>query len=226
VVLSRCSALRKLPSELNVTGHMVLRNIGPILEWPSDFRVGGDLMIKDCPGIEELPALEVQGCLRVEGESGIRRLAPGTIIGSHLDLRACVHLEGLPRGLRVGGALHLPAHLHRQGAIFEDQEPLLGVPEDHYPVLRTLLLGLRFLDLAKPAERTVAWKHAEAALESLKGEILANPRIEVELLWTASEVWRDLSEELWAEEHPWSCDWNESDNDLPLAWFRGLLLST
>lgn len=121
--------------------------------------------------------------------------------------------------------MYLPAHLHRQGVVFEAQEPLVEVPVDHYPVLRTLLLGLRFAGLCGPAERPGLRERAQAALESLKAELLANPRVEVELLWTASEVWRDLSEELWAEEHPWSCDWNESDDDLPLAWFRGLLLS-
>jgi len=225
VVLSRCPALRDLPDQLNVTGHMALRGIGPIQKWPSDFRVGGDLRLKDCPHIEELPALEVRGCLRVEGESGLRRLEPGTVIGRHLDLQACSHLEGIPHGVKVGGAMFLPAHLHRQGPAFEVQEPILEVPVDHYPVLRTLLLGLSFPGLSMPSERRALREHAETALESLRGELVANPRVEAELLWTASEVWRDLSEELWAEQHPRFCDCNESDDDLPLAWFRGLLLS-
>jgi len=225
LVLSRCPALRDLPGRMDVTGHMLLRRIGPIHSWPSDFRVGGDLRLKDCPDIEELPALEVGGSLRVEGESGLRRLEAGTVIGRHLDLRACSRLEGVPRGVRVGGAMYLPAHLHRQGPAFEAQEPILEVPVDHYPILRTLLLGLSFQGLSRPAERLALRERAETALESLRGEVLANPRVEVELLWTASEVWRDLSEELWAEEHAWSCDRNESDDDLPLAWFRGLLLS-
>jgi len=225
LVLSDCPALRDLPGRLDVTGHMLVRRIGPIHLWPSDFRVGGDLRLKDCPRIEELPAVEVGGCLRVEGESGLRRLEPGTVVGRHLDLRACSRLEGVPRGVKVGGAMYLPAHLHRQGAAFKAQESIVEVTVDHYPVLRTLLLGLSFPGLSRAAERLALRQRAELALERLKGEILADPRIEAELLWTASEVWRDLAEELWAEEHPWSSDKNESDDDLPLSWFRGLLLS-
>jgi len=224
LILSRCAALRDLPAGLEVAGHMVLEGMGPIHQWPVSFRVGGDLRIKDCPHIEELPALEVRGCLRVEGASGLRRMAPGTVIGGHLDLRACGQLEGVPRGVKVGGALYLPAHLHRPGPAFEPPEPLLDLPGDRYPVLRELLLGLSFPGLSSPAERNARRDRAEQALESLRRELRDHPRFEAELLWTASEVWRDLSEELWAEEHPMYGS-NQADDDLPLAWFRGLLLS-
>ncbi len=225
LVLSGCAALRELPAALNVTGRMILRGMGPIHQWPADFRVGGDLLLRDCARIEELPPLEVRGCLRVEGASGLRRLAAGTIVGRHLDLRACRQLEGVPRGVKVGGALYLPAHLHRQGTVFEPATPLLELPADPYPPLRDLLLGLCFPGLARPAERLAGRDRAEAALDGLRRELKANPRIEADLLWTASEVWRELAEELWAEAHPGCCDWSEPGDDLPLAWFRGLLWS-
>jgi len=224
VVLRGCSALRELPGRMHVTGDLVLEDLGPIHRWPADLRIGGDLRLRDCRHFEELPPLEVRGCLEVRGASGLRRLAPGTVVGRHLDLRACADLEGIPRGLSVGGALLLPPHLHRAAGGFQAQEPLLEVPVDAYPALRTLLLGLGFPGLTRPAERQAAKARAEAALDALRRELRQDPRIESELLWTASEVWRDLAEELYAAEHPWDTG-NDADDELPLAWFRGLLLS-
>jgi hypothetical protein len=226
VLISECPRLLDLPRQMRVDGRMVLRRMGPIRHWPMDLQVGGDLLLQHCPEIEELPALEVSGSLRVEGVSGLRRLAPGSVIGRHLDLRACEHLEGIPRGVQVGGCLYLPPHLHRQSEAFEDPKLLLEMPQDHYPTLRTLLLGLRFLDLSNPEERRALCDRAEVALDNLKQELRQNPRLEAELLWTASEAWRDLSEEQRAEGQPRYMCWEkfESEDELPLAWFRGVLL--
>jgi len=225
VILSRCAALRNLPWRFQVAGHLILRAMGPIHRWPAEFQVGGDFRLRDCAAIEELPVLEVRGNLRVEGASGLRRLAPGTVVGRHLDLRACSLLEGLPRGVKVGGAIFLPEHLHRAGAVFEAEEPLLDEPVDRYPVLRTVLLGMGFPALTRAEERFKVRERAEAALRDLRRELRRNPRLENDLLWTASEVWRDLAEEAWAQDHPYFADDNEADEDLPLAWFRGLLLT-
>jgi hypothetical protein len=66
-------------------------------------------------------------------------------------------------------------------------------------------------------------ERAEAALEQLRRELRADPRIEQSLLWTAAEVWRELAEECWAEQHPWAGEGEAAGEELPLAWFRGLL---
>ena len=225
LILSGCTGLRDLPALLHVTGRMLLRRMGPIHVWPTDFHVGGDLLLKDCPAIEELPPLSVTGCLRVQGASGLKRLAPGSVVGGHLDLRACARLEGVPRGVRVGGCLYLPPHLQMAAPAFEPQEPLLDAPVDHYPALHDLLLGLRFAALAGTRERLAVRERAEGVLAALRRELRDEPRLESELLWTAQEVWRDLSEELWAQEHPSWDDRFGVDEDLPLAWVRGLLLA-
>jgi hypothetical protein len=113
IVIDDCPNLRILPQQIKTGGDMTLRRMRTFTGWPHLFQVGGDLKIKDCPDFEELPPLAVSGSLRVVGGSGLRRLAPGTVIGRHLDLRACKHLEGIPRGVEVGGCVNLPPHLHR-----------------------------------------------------------------------------------------------------------------
>jgi hypothetical protein len=225
VVLSECCNLRELPICLTVRNHLFLRRMGPFDRWPMDFHIGGDLRIQDCPDIEELPALEVSGSVRVEGESGLRRLAPGSVIGRHLDLRACRHLEAIPRGVKVGGCLYLPDHLH-WSRHWEKPEPLLEMPVDRAPALRTLLMAQRFPELSHPEDRYALRDRAEAVLEGLQHELCENPGLEAELLWTASEAWRELAEQRSRMEKPWKdgLEWDdEPESDLPLAWFRGLL---
>jgi len=111
IVLAECPNLNHLPGSLRVLNDMTLCRMGPFLRWPDHLEVDGDLRIRDCPLIEELPRVAVGGSLRVDGRSGLRRLLPGSGIGGDLDLRACALLEGLPQGLSIGGALHLPGHL-------------------------------------------------------------------------------------------------------------------
>jgi hypothetical protein len=111
LVLAECPNLDHLPGSLRVQKNMTLRRMGPFLRWPVHFEVDGDLRIRDCPLIEELPRVTVGGSLRVAGRSGLRRLLPGSGIGGDLDLRACASLEGLPQDLNIGGALRLPGHL-------------------------------------------------------------------------------------------------------------------
>jgi len=113
VELRDCPKLRRLPENLEVNGRMILSGIGPITRWPDDLRVGSNLLIQNCPEIQELPALRIGGSLRIVGASNLRRLSPGTTVGLHLDLRACTQLESIPKGIRVGGSLLLPAHLQR-----------------------------------------------------------------------------------------------------------------
>jgi len=111
LVLADCPDLRTLPRELWVQGSMTLRRMGPFAAWPDPFRVDGDLRIRDCERIEELPPVQVGGSLRVQGDSGLRRLRPGSTVGGDLDLRACARLEGLPPDLEPAGNLLLPEHL-------------------------------------------------------------------------------------------------------------------
>jgi len=111
LLLSHCPNLGRLPRRLRVLKNMTLHRMGPITRWPVHFNVDGDLRIRDCPLIEELPRVEVGGSLRVDGRSGLRHLLPGSIFGGDLDLRACAFLEGLPQDLSIGGTLLLPRHL-------------------------------------------------------------------------------------------------------------------
>jgi hypothetical protein len=223
-----CGSLRMLPPRLIVRGRMLLQRVGPIESWPWDFQVGDTLLISDCPDIESLPALAVQGSLVVTGESGLRRLSPGTVIGKHLDLRACTQLEDVPRGVRVGGTMFLPEHLnHRRENHFpfiEAESVLVEAPEpDLYEDLLVVLKAMRFRDLIHPLKRSQAMDQAEAILCTLNARLEVEPKLESLLLWTASEVWRDLSEEDWAKRNPWDGDGNATDEDLPMAWFLGIL---
>ena len=86
-----------------------------------------------------------------------------------------------------------------------------------------LLKALRFPDLIPTRERLGAVELADEILLALQARLAVEPRLESLLLWTASEVWRDLAEEDWAARSPWSSDRNESDEDLPMAWFLGLV---
>ena len=133
-----CGNLRNLPPRLIVRGRMHLHRVGPIESWPWDFQVGETLLISDCPDLESLPPVSVQGSLVVTGDSGLRRLSPGTVVGKHLDLRACTHLEDVPRGVRVAGTMFLPEHLnHRKYVSFPlvEAESVLvetgGPPNSH-----------------------------------------------------------------------------------------------
>ena len=185
-------------------------------------------LISDCPNIEVLPPIDIQGSLVVTGQSGLRRLSPGTIIGKHLDLRACNLLEDIPRGVKVGGTMFLPKHLsHRRKAyagIQADGTVLVETPDpDLYEEVRAMLLAMRFSSLLTSQERPDARERAERFLLNLKARLIVDPKLESLLLWTASEAWRDLAEEDWGVQNPMGSDWNETDEDLPMAWLLGLL---
>jgi hypothetical protein len=223
-----CGQLRTLPSRLKTRGKLHLHAVGPIESWPWDFQVGDTFLISDCPDLESLPPVEVQGSLVVTGSSGLRRLSPGTVIAKHLDLRACTHLEDIPRGVKVGGTMFLPEHLnHRRQAyacLPVEGPVLVEIPKpDLYEDLRAMLKAMRFPGLIPAGERICASERAADLLLTLQARLAVEPRLESLLLWTASEVWRDLSEEDWALRFPWASDWNESDEDLPAAWLLGLL---
>ena len=193
-------------------------------DWPWDFQVGGDFLVSDCPGMEVLPAVEVQGSLIIKGASGLRRLSPGTIIAKNLDLRACAQFEDFPRGVQVGGNIYLPAHLnHRRqpppGNRMEACELLETPLPDLYEELRILLKVLRFPILIPSTDRVAHRELAEESLGLFRTRLAQEPRFEALLLWTASEVWRELAEESWADSNPLAYGPNESDEDMPMAWF-------
>ena len=226
--LEDCPQLRSLPARLRIQGRLRLSGVGPIEDWPWDFQVGGDFLLSDCPTLESLPAVEVQGSLVVLGDSGLRRLSPGTVIGRNLDLRACARLEDFPRGVKVGGSIYLPEHLnHRRKHLAFDPLAACELPEvatpDLYEDLRTLLKALRFPDLVPMAERLASRELAAELLFCFQSRVAQEPRFEALLLWTASEVWRELAEEAWAVSNPMASGDNESDDDLPMAWLLSLL---
>lgn len=228
LVIEDCGQFRLFPPRIRISSHFHLSGVGPIEQWPWHFQVGDSFRITDCPEIEALPPIEVQGSLVVRGVSGLRRLSPGTSIGKHLDLRACNQLEGIPRGVKVGGSIYLPEHLNhrrREHARVQGETPaLLDVPQaDLYESLRTMLIGLQFTALVAPKDRPDARKLAQGILLGMRLRLAQEPQIESLMLWTASEVWRDLSEEVWAAWSPWGNDRNESDEDLPMAWFLALV---
>ncbi len=224
LVIADCGQFRRLPPRLHIKKDLQLQGVGPIHEWPWDFQVGGDFLVSDCSALTALPAVEVHGSLIVTGASGLGRLSPGTIIGKHLDLRACTHLEDFPRGLKVGGSIYLPEHLnHRRqpsgGNQMEACELLETPLPDLYEDLRLILKVLRFPSLIPAAERVAQRGFAEANLGIFRTRLAQEPRFETLLLWTASEVWRDLAEEAWAASNPLASGPNESDDDMPMAWF-------
>jgi len=223
VIVAHCPHLRNLPVRMKTEGHLYLRGMDSFAQWPTEFKIGGDLRIQDCPTIEELPAMEVTGTVCIEGKSGLRRMAPGTVIGKHLDLRACHDLEAAPRGIWVNGCTLLPDHL-RQCAKWENPKPLLDMPVDRYPDLRAVLVSEQFPELAREDERSGLRDRAKAVLAGLRRELQENPALENELLWTASDVWRDLSEERWGRDQPW-CYSNDSDDLFPMVWFREIILN-
>lgn len=223
-----CPQFRSLPPRLHIKNRLHLHRLGQIEDWPWDFQVGESFLISDCPNLETLPAVEVQGSLVVMGASGLRRLSPGTVIGRNLDLRACSQLEAFPRGVRVGGNIYLPEHLNRR-RVWQATYPLAGgellepTPPDLYEDLRNVLQALRFPALRPSQEPLTSRERAEDSLLSFRLRLAQDPRFESLLLWTASEVWRDLSEEAWAAANPMTEARNEADEDLPLAWFLDLV---
>ena len=223
-----CRLFRRLPPRLHVKGRLHLHGVGQVQDWPWDFQVGESFLISDCPNLETLPAVDVQGSLVVTGASALRRLSPGTVIGKNLDLRACTQLEAVPRGLRVGGNIYLPEHLnHRR--VWQATYPMVGAellevaPPDLYEDLRNLLQVLRFPALRTSLGHVVSRERAEESLDHFRIRVAQEPCFESLLLWTASEVWRDLSEEAWAAANPMTEERNEADEDLPLAWFLDLV---
>ena len=86
-----------------------------------------------------------------------------------------------------------------------------------------MLQALRFPALRPSHERLTSRERAEVSLLSFRLRLAQDPRFESLLLWTASEVWRDLTEEAWAAANPMAEASNEGDEDLPLAWFLDLV---
>jgi hypothetical protein len=224
-----CPQFRSLPSRLRIQKGLTLQGVGQVDDWPWDFRVGETFLVAECPKLESLPALEIGGSLIVTGASGLRKLSPGTVIGKHLDLRACELLEDFPRRVKVGGNIYLPEHLnHRRRHLVSDPLEaceLLEVPQpDLYEELRALLMVLRFPALIPSRERLADRELADEILARYRVRVAQEPRFEALLLWTASEVWQDMAGEVWAETSQWvGLSENASDEDLPMAWLLGLV---
>jgi hypothetical protein len=228
LLIEGCGRLRSLPPRLRINQRLHLHDVGPIEHWPWDFQVGETLLISDCPRLESLPPVEVGGSLIVTGNSGLRRISPGTVVGKNLDLRACSQLESIPRGVRVGGAMYLPEHLnHRQtahsSAVIEETDCLETAHQDLYEDVRSLLMAHHFPTLTPVQGRVTLRERAADILDQFRLRLAEEPRLESHLMWTASEAWRDLAEEAWAASNPMHSICNESDEDLPMAWFLSLL---
>jgi hypothetical protein len=86
-----------------------------------------------------------------------------------------------------------------------------------------MIMSFRFRNLLTPGERLGAGVTAEEILQSLRARLEVEPSLEALIIWTASEVWRDLSEDDWAISNPLESDQNDSDEDLPQAWLLGIL---
>jgi hypothetical protein len=223
-----CPSLRRLPSRLRINRRFALSACGRIEAWPLELSIGGEFLIMDCPAINMLPPMDVYGSLVIKGDSGIQRLSSGTTIGRDLDLRACSLLQELPADLKVGGTLFLPDHLktkeesrllHKGETTQSQQVRIPGLEED----LRALLKGLQFTQLIHSADRPQSREEALVILKQFRQRLQEDPQQESAMVWAASEVWRDLAEEAWAAANPWAATGNDSDEELPSAWFRHLL---
>ena len=226
--IEACGVLQHLPPRLRVEGNLRLTKVGGIKEWPWDFQVGGDFLIRDCPGLKRLPPVEVQGSLVIRGDSGLRCLSPGIVIGKHLDLRNCQHLETIPAGLKVGGSIRLPEHLilNTPGRPkIPVTEPFLheeGLP-DFSQDLRTILMGFHFSALVPSVDRGQIRDLAEQALVGLQARLRDDPGLESLILWTASDLWFDLSERALDMRNPWVSEGDWLGDDLPFGWFLELM---
>lgn len=124
--------------------------------------------------------------------------------------------------------MFLPEHLnHRRKAYacLPVEGPVLveSPSPDLYEEVREMLMAMRFSGLIARQERLDASERADDILLNLKARLAVDPKLESLLLWTASEVWRDLAEEDWGAQNPMASDWNETDEDMPMAWFLGLV---
>lgn len=224
-----CPSLRSLPPRLRILNGLHLQGVGPITDWPWDFRIEGSVLIEDCPGLECLPTMEIGGSLIVRGESGLRRLSAGTQISKHLDLRACSQLEGIPRGVKVRGNIYLPSHLnHRRRPapprVSGTGEPPEQLAPDLFENVRFVLLAQRFDELIPAEERTEYRKHGELLLARFRKQVVKDQRFEAHLLLAASEAWRDLTEEVWATPGHWTGLGDAGvEEDLPWVWFLELV---
>jgi hypothetical protein len=228
LTISRCGGLKRLPPRLRVVRDFRLSDSGALEDWPWDLHVGGDLLIDNCPGFRSLPPMEVKGSLRISGFSRLRDLQAGTIIHGDLDLRACDQLTGIPAGLRVAGRILLPDHLETtpQAAevgrfdFLELRERSHGALGDH---VRKLLLGFKFLYLVPGPDRAGIHEEALESLRQVRTYLFRESTNESVVLWAAEEAWRELSEADWAKDRPWLEGANESDEELPTAWFLNLV---
>jgi hypothetical protein len=126
--------------------------------------------------------------------------------------------------VQVGGNIYLPAHLnHRRKPHANDRMEVCDLletpPPDLYEELRILLKVIRFPILIPSADLVAHRELAEESLGLFRTRLAQEPRFEAILLWTASEVWRELAEEAWAASNPLAYGPNESDEDIPMAWF-------
>ena len=222
-----------LPDTLVVGRNMIVRRINKGFRWPRGLWVGGNLDIRNCPGLELLPPLEVIGHLRVIGNSGIQKLSPGLQVGGDLDLRSCHQLERIPLEVKVGGCLRLPSHLEggslqvvwKSAPLFVEEE-LYG-PENLQAALRTVLVIHAFPELAPRASRHQLETESDRILGVLRQWIEVTPRAESEILYAASEAWDDLARTLGETDHPFTTSsWGGKQEDLPVAWLRALLLGS
>lgn len=228
LTISRCGGLKRLPPRLRVVRDLCLSDSGALEDWPWDLHVGGNLLIDNCPGFRSLPPMEVMGSLRISGFSRLRDLQAGTIIHGDLDLRACDQLTGLSAGLRVAGKILLPDHLEctTWAAEVGPFDSLVQRERSHGALgdqVRKLLLGFKFMNLIPGPDRARIQEEALESLRQVRTYFFRNLSNESFVLWTAEEAWRELSEASWAQDRPWLEGANESDEELPAAWFLNLV---
>ena len=73
---------------------------------PQGLKVGANLGLTACTGLESLPAgLVVRGGLR--GCTSLESVSADLVVKDYLDLSDCDQLKSLPAGLKVGGSLCL-----------------------------------------------------------------------------------------------------------------------
>jgi hypothetical protein len=83
-----------------VGGDLIMTNCKSRFSTSSTFRVAGDALFQDCPGMEDLRG-HVEGTVRIKNKTGVRRIGADFECGQHLVIAGCPNLELL--NCRIAG---------------------------------------------------------------------------------------------------------------------------
>ena len=121
LILHFCSALRKIPDNLEINQSLRLNDCPGLTDLPKNLRINRWLLLNKCRNIKELPEDLVVGARLEIDQSIITRIPDNLRELERLLLRDCIDLTELPENLNIGSRLeidnclsleHLPNGLH------------------------------------------------------------------------------------------------------------------